>query len=100
MSKKDAIQSAINRASLMQNVDNEVARALQIAEIHPKLAEIIMTMHHQAKAQDDEIKELRKNMLQLAQTLEKSIDSTATVMEIAAELRGRLGKDQVNPEPM
>lgn len=100
MSKKDAIQTAINRASLMQNVDNEVARALQIAEIHPKLAEIIMTMHHQAKAQDDEIKELRKNMLQLAQTLEKSIDSTATVMEIAAELRGRLGKDQVNPEPM
>jgi ethanolamine utilization microcompartment shell protein EutL len=100
MSKKDAIQTAINRASLMQNVDNDVAKALQLAEIHPKLAEIIMTMHHQAKAQDDEIKELRKNMLQLAQTLERSVDSTAAVMEIAAELRGRLGKDQVNPEPM
>lgn len=100
MSKRDAIQTAINRASLMQTLDNEVAKALLAAEAHPKIAEVIMNLHHGLKAMDDEIKELRKNMLSLAQTVERSVDSTVQVMEIAAQLRSRLGDDPVNAEPI
>ena len=98
MSKRTDIQTAINRASLMQTIDNEVAKALMVAEMHPKVVEVIMNMHHTQKAMDDEIKSLRKNMLALAQTLERSVESTAAVMEIAAGLRARLGDDGVTPE--
>lgn len=98
MSKRTDIQTAINRASLMQTIDNEVAKALMVAEMHPKVVEVIMNMHHTQKAMDDEIKALRKNMLALAQTLERSVESTAAVMEIAAGLRARLGDDGVTPE--
>lgn len=75
MSKRDAIQTAINRASLMHNVSEDVAKALHTAQIHPDLAKVIMTMHHQQKQLDDDLQSLRQTMLAIAHTLNAAADN-------------------------
>ncbi len=98
MTKTDDIQTAIKRASLMQTIDNDVAKALMVAETHPKVAEVIMNLHHSLRAMDEEIKTLRRNMMTLAQTVNNSVDANIVTMEIIADLRNRLGQSDIGPE--
>lgn len=93
MSKTDAIQTAINRASLMHLVSEDVARALTRSEIHPDLAKVIMTMHHQQTQMDKEIRDLRGTMLTIAHTLAASADHSAVVMMAMEKLAARNGTD-------
>jgi len=98
MSKADDLQTAINRASLMMQVDNDVAKAVQIAEIHPALAMVIMTMHHQQHAMNEEINALRKNMMQLAQVIDLSAMGSLKMMDMLNDINARIGGENINPE--
>ena len=69
MSKRDAIQNAINVSSLMMNVEADVAKALQKSETHPELAKIIMRLHHAQHELDKRVKDLQKENIQAAQII-------------------------------
>lgn len=102
MLKRDAIQTAINQASLTMNVAEDVAKALKAAEIHPLLAQVIMKMHHTQIEQDREIRELRTSMLQIATVAARGADVTAAIMTGVDALATRLGYDPKSlfaPEP-
>lgn len=69
-SKIDAIQQAINRASLTMNLSEDMAKALLAAGVHPQLATVLMRMHHGQEQMAKEIAELRTSMLKIAQALD------------------------------
>lgn len=102
MSKRDAIQTAINQSSLTLNVAEDVAKALKAAELHPAFAQVFMRMHHTQVEQDREIKELRTSMLQIASVAARGADVTAAIMTGVDALATRLGYDPkalFAPEP-
>lgn len=98
MTKSDDIQTAINRASLMMTVDNDVAKAIQKAELHPAIAEVIMSLHHQCRSFDEELKAMRKNMLQMAQVIDASATYSTEIMNIVGDLKRRVTNESVNPD--
>jgi len=93
MKKADLIQQAINRASLTTNVAEDVAKALKQAELHPALAVVIMRIHDAQMQMEKEIRELRSNMLMLAQVVEKGTTVTVATHEAISRLGARSGVD-------
>lgn len=93
MAKSDAIQTAINRASLMHNVSEDVVKALKSSETHPDLAKIIMTMHHQQQQLDKDLSSLRSSLLTIAHTLNAAADSAVFNTQALELLGKRMGID-------
>ena len=93
MSKRDAIQQAINRASLRLLQSEDVAKACMAAEAHPKLTEVLMTMHHQIAQIDKDLSGLRANMLQLAQVIDRGASVTAFTHVLLEKMAARLNID-------
>lgn len=91
MSKRDALQTAINQSSLTQMVGEDVYKALKNAQVHPDLARVIMNQHHSLREQEREIQQLRQNMLQIAAMAAKGADVTAAIMTGVDALATRLG---------
>lgn len=96
MSKQDAIQTAINRASLMMNVEADVARALKQSETHPALATVLMRMHHAQHQLDQENQQLRKSLLEQAQLLSRLVDSTVDTQAALTNLVEATGIEPQN----
>lgn len=97
MTKRDALQTAINQASLTLMVGEDVYKALKSAQVHPDLAKVIMNMHHSLRDQEREIKELRSSMLQIATVAARGADVTAAIMTGVDALATRLG---YNPQDL
>ena len=74
MNGAEAIQRAINQASLTMNVAEDMAKALLHAGVHPELATVLMRMHHSVEQIAKELTEHRTNMLKIAQTLAMGAD--------------------------
>lgn len=90
MSKADAIQTAINRASLTMNVSEDVAKAVKVAEIHPSLATVLMRMHEAQMQAERDLREIRSQLLELARVLSTSADVTATTHVAIAAIADKL----------
>lgn len=97
MSKRDALQTAINQASLTMMVGEDVYKALKTSATHPDLAKVIMNMHHSLREQEREIKELRTSILQIAAVASRGADVTAAIMTGVDALATRLG---LNPQDL
>lgn len=91
MSKRDAIQTAINQASLTLNVSEDVAKALKQAELHPAFAQVIMRIHHTQMEMDREIRQMRTDLLSIAQTMSRSADISAAALMGMDAIANRLG---------
>lgn len=101
MSKRDEIQTAINQASLMMNVDADVSRALKKAEIHPDLAKIIMRMHHTQVELDRRVKEVAAGQLEMARVISKLVDNSAInsmAIERIGQATGKTPEQLFGPE--
>lgn len=100
MSGSDAIQTAINQASLMINVDTDVAKALKQAETHPALATVLMRMHHTQKQLSDDLRETRKSMMEIAKVVERLADTSTNAfaaIEIIGKATGKTPQELFGP---
>lgn len=97
MTKRDALQTAINQASLTLMVGEDVFKALKNAQVHPDLAKVIMNMHHSLRDQEREIKELRTSLVQVASLADRGASVTAAIMIGVDALANRLG---YNPQDL
>lgn len=93
MSKADAISQAINRASLRNIQAEDVAKACMAAEVHPKITEVLMTLHHQNVQIDKELSEIRKSMLELAKVVATGADVAAISHQMMAMIAEKVGLD-------
>lgn len=90
MSKRDAIQTAINQASLRMNVAEDIAKACKAAEIHPLLAQVLMNMHTTQVQQEEDIKQLRTLLFELGQVSATGADLTASTYTALHKMMERL----------
>ena len=92
MSKQN-LQDTLNQLSLIMTTSEEIMQAVKLAGIHPKLAEVLIKIHTQQKDLAENITEIRKNQMLMAQVLERSADVSAQSMATTIALAQRHGID-------
>lgn len=91
MSKRDEIQTAINQASLSMNVSEDVAKALKLAGLHPAFATVIMRMHEAQMQAERDMRDMRNNMLKLAQVVGRGADVSVATQAAIEQMAKRMG---------
>lgn len=102
MSKRDAVQEAISRASMTMNVSEDVAKALIAAEIHPKLAQVIMNIHHTQQELEKRLMSVDKTLLEMARFMDASANVVSQQNAALEQICKRNNIDMRNlfgPEP-